>query len=107
MPSSLTPPFLFRQRVPPCAPAARGVRVTGAGHSSGAERRGRGPPAGVPLVMIADLPCAGLSLRTPISVFVKDSPQGPPTANRQPPTANRQPPTANRQPPPTTNSRTP
>ena len=28
-----------------------------------------------------------------------DSPQGPPTANRQPPTANRQPSTANRQPP--------
>ena len=37
----------------------------------------------------------GPSLRTQIIFFVKDSPQGPPTANRQPPTANRQPPTDN------------
>ena len=47
-----------------------------------------------------------MSLRTTIFFWLraalKDSPQGPPNANRQPqtpPTANRQPPTANRQPP--------
>ena len=41
----------------------------------------------------------GAVLGKPTFVSVKDSPQGPPTANRQPPTADRQPPTANRQPP--------
>ena len=65
----------------------------------------------------------GLSLRNPTFLFVKDSPQGPPTANlptanrQPPPTGNRHqpatatnrqpPPTANRQPPPTTNRQPP
>ena len=79
---------------------------------------------------LRDQPCtSGLSLRTPFCLLLrtalKDSPQGPPTANRQPPTvtnrqpptaanrqpptaANRQPPTAaNRQPPPTANRQPP
>ena len=57
----------------------------------------------------ADFPAAALSLRMPIfcslRTALKDSPQGPPTANRrQPPMADCQPPTAtNRQPPPTAN----
>ena len=48
-------------------------------------------------------------LKKPDFFFGKDSPQGPPTANRQPPTAaNRQPPpTANRRQPPTANRRQP
>ena len=40
--------------------------------------------------------------------FIKDSPQGPPTANRQlPPTANCQPPTVNCHQPPTINRHQP
>ena len=48
-------------------------------------------------VGVACVCLAGLSLRT--LVFVKDSPQRPPPANRQPP------PTTNRQPPPTATNR--
>ena len=66
-------------------------------------------PAG-PLVV--HCPPWGFSQGGPLEppfFFVKDSPQGPPTANRHRlPTANRQPPlTSNRQPPPATNHQPP
>ena len=79
-------------------------RVCDAGHGAGGGERG-GVERGRGRAVFKNPKFSFLLLRTAL----EDSPQGPPTANRQPPpTANRQPPpTANRQPPPTANRQPP
>ena len=77
------------------------VAVGGRADAVGARRGVPHKVCGVPGAVLKNPDPFLLRTRT----VLRDSPRGPPTANRQPPpTANRQPPTANRhQPPPTAN----